>query len=153
MRVASDVKSSESPDSGSGATPNVFGKSAGSTKKKRGASLFWKLLSKSLHQVPRSGRRPGEVQPGLEDVHEQQVRFHLVNAAHPAINAQVCGPLTGTYSYLSKKLSGNPTKYGRFYAAAYPAFQLIYVVTSSIHFANPCLSKVFYVNGTCGKEA
>jgi hypothetical protein len=33
MRVASDVKSSESPDSGSGATPNVFGKSAGSTKK------------------------------------------------------------------------------------------------------------------------
>jgi len=34
MRVASDVKSSESPDSGSGATPNVFGKSAGSTKKK-----------------------------------------------------------------------------------------------------------------------
>ena len=53
MRVASDVKSSESPDSGSGATPNVFGKSAGSTKKKRGASLFWKLLSKSLHQVPR----------------------------------------------------------------------------------------------------
>ena len=35
MRVASDVKSSESPDSGSGATPNVFGKSAGSTKKMR----------------------------------------------------------------------------------------------------------------------
>jgi hypothetical protein len=33
MRVASDVKSSESPDSGSGATPNVFSKSAGSTKK------------------------------------------------------------------------------------------------------------------------
>ena len=153
MRVASDVKSSESPDSGSGATPNVFGKSAGSTKKTRCFAILETVIKIVASGTARSGRRPGEVQPGLEDVHEQQVRFHLVNAAHPAINAQVCGPLTGTYSYLSKKLSGNPTKYGRFYAAAYPAFQLIYVVTSSIHFANPYLSKVFYVNGTCGKEA
>jgi hypothetical protein len=124
MRVASDVKSSESPDSGSGATPNVFGKSAGSTKKMRCFAILETVIKNVAAGT--AVRAPAwQVQPCLKKIHEQQVRFHLVNAAHPAINAQVCGPLTRTYSYLSKKLSGNPTKYGRFYAAAYPAFQLI----------------------------
>jgi hypothetical protein len=39
---------------------------------------------------------------------EEQDRFHLVNATHPAINAQPAESLTGTYNNLSKHLRGNP---------------------------------------------
>lgn len=45
---------------------------------------------------------------GSERDQAEQDRFHLVNATHPAINAQPAEPLTGTYNNLSKRLRGNP---------------------------------------------
>jgi hypothetical protein len=44
----------------------------------------------------------------------EQDRFHLVKAAHPALNAQPTDPLTGTYKNLSKDLRGNPGEVSRF---------------------------------------
>jgi hypothetical protein len=40
-------------------------------------------------------------------------------------------------------------EYRGFYTVSKLTFQLIYVVTSSIHFASPCLSRLFYINRTC----
>src|SRR5471030_1553549 len=76
----------------------------------------------------------------------EQDRFHLVNATHPAINAQPAEPLTGTYNNLSKRLGKPEVKYPGFCKVSNLTFQLIYVVTPSIHFASPCLSRLFYAD-------
>jgi hypothetical protein len=99
MRLASVVKSSESPYPGS-AHAGISSATAISTRKNRDASLFaWVLRGHRLLRALVSERDQPE-----------QDRFHLVKAAHPAINAQPAGPLTGTYKKLSKKSTGKPER-------------------------------------------
>jgi hypothetical protein len=44
----------------------------------------------------------------------EQDRFHLVKAAHPAINAQPAGPLTEPTRSCQKNLRANPNEVSRF---------------------------------------
>jgi hypothetical protein len=83
---------------------------ANSTRKDRDASLSaWVLRVGPLVSVLRT-LASEQIDQGK---HEQD-RFHLVKLAHPAINAQAAGPLTGTYKKLSKNLRANPHAVSRF---------------------------------------
>ena len=74
---------------------------ADNTRKNRDASLFaWVLL---LLWVSASVSERDQAEQD-----QFHLVFHLVNATHPAINAQPAESLTGTYNNLSKHLRGNP---------------------------------------------
>jgi hypothetical protein len=69
-------------------------------------------------------------------------------------NARPLSWLTATYKILSHFLGENPERIMEpFTRRPAPSFQLIYLVTRGIHFANPCLLRLFYIGHRASGKA